>query len=60
LSQWHEIGATVMLPCVLDRAELPVDTARLARFLIGKMLARILAEGVATGRSMDERSDFTG
>jgi 3-methyladenine DNA glycosylase Mpg len=25
---------------VLDRAELPFDTARLARFLIGKMLRR--------------------
>jgi DNA-3-methyladenine glycosylase len=42
-----------MLPCVLDRAELPVDTARLARFLIGKMLVRILAEGVAGGRIVE-------
>jgi DNA-3-methyladenine glycosylase len=32
---------------VLERAELPVDTAELARFLIGKMLVRTLAEGVA-------------
>ena len=34
---------------VLDRAEMPVDTAELARFLIGKMLVRRLAEGVAGG-----------
>ena len=34
---------------VLDRAELPVDTIELARFLIGKMLVRALAEGVAGG-----------
>jgi DNA-3-methyladenine glycosylase len=49
LSEWDEIGATVVRPCVLDRAEMPVDTAQLARFLIGKMLVRILAEGVAGG-----------
>jgi DNA-3-methyladenine glycosylase len=42
-----------MRPYVLDRAELPVDTARLARFLIGKMLVRILAEGVAGGRIVE-------
>lgn len=34
---------------VLDRAELPVDTAQLARFLIGKKLVRMLSEGVASG-----------
>jgi DNA-3-methyladenine glycosylase len=49
LSEWDEIGATVARPCVLERAEMPVDTAQLARFLIGKMLVRILAEGVAGG-----------
>jgi DNA-3-methyladenine glycosylase len=38
---------------VLDRAELPVDTARLARFLVGKMLVRPLAEGVAGGRIVE-------
>jgi DNA-3-methyladenine glycosylase len=38
---------------VLDRAELPVDTAQLARFLIGKMLVRMLAEGVAGGRIVE-------
>jgi len=38
---------------VLDRAEIPVDTAQLARFLIGKMLVRVLAEGVAAGRIVE-------
>ena len=38
---------------VLDRAELPVDTVRLARFLIGKMLRRVLASGVVSGRIVE-------
>jgi len=38
---------------VLDRAELPVDTVRLARFLIGKMLVRVLAAGVVSGRIVE-------
>jgi DNA-3-methyladenine glycosylase len=37
----------------LDRAELPVDTVRLARFLIGKMLVRKLAGGVVSGRIVE-------
>src|ERR1700675_3704922 len=53
LSEWDEIGATVVRPRVLERAEMPVDTAQLARFLIGKMLVRILAEGVAGGRIVE-------
>src|SRR5271169_4236133 len=53
LSEWGEIGAAAARPGVLDRAELPVDTARLARFLIGKMLVRILAGGVAGGRIVE-------
>jgi DNA-3-methyladenine glycosylase len=48
-----EIGETIALPRLLDRAELPVDTAHLARFLIGKMLVRTLAEGVAGGRVVE-------
>jgi DNA-3-methyladenine glycosylase len=32
---------------------MPVDTAQLARFLIGKMLVRVLAEGVAGGRIVE-------
>jgi DNA-3-methyladenine glycosylase len=38
---------------VLDRAELPVDTAQLARFLIGKLLVRVLPEGAAGGRIVE-------
>lgn len=38
---------------VLERAELPVDTAQLARFLIGKMLVRKLNDGVAVGRIVE-------
>ena len=53
LSEWDEIGATVARTRVLDRAEMPVDTAQLARFLIGKMLMRVLAEGVAGGRIVE-------
>ena len=45
---------------VLDRAELPVDTARLARFLIGKMLVRELAEGVAGGRIVETEAYSIG
>jgi DNA-3-methyladenine glycosylase len=52
-SEWDETGATVAPPRVLDRAELPVDTAELACFLIGKMLVRILAEGMAGGRIVE-------
>ncbi len=52
-SEWNEIGATLAPPRVLGRAEVPVDTAELARFLIGKMLVRILAEGVAGGRIVE-------
>jgi DNA-3-methyladenine glycosylase len=48
LSGWGESG-----PRVLDRAELPVDTGQLARFLIGKMVVRMLAEGVAAGRIVE-------
>jgi DNA-3-methyladenine glycosylase len=48
-----EIGATFVRPRVLDRAEMPIDTTELARFLIGKMLVRILAEGVAGGRIVE-------
>lgn len=38
---------------MLDRAELPVDTTQLARFLIGKMLVRVLADGFAGGRIVE-------
>jgi DNA-3-methyladenine glycosylase len=38
---------------VLDRAQMPVDTVQLARFLIGKMLVRSLDQGVASGRIVE-------
>src|SRR5947208_14991561 len=53
LSESDEIGGRVVRPRVLDRAEMPVDTAQLARFLIGKMLVRTLTEGVAGGRIVE-------
>jgi DNA-3-methyladenine glycosylase len=52
-SECDEIGATVARPRVLDRAEMPVDTVELARFLIGKRLVRMLPEGVAGGRIVE-------
>ena len=45
---------------MLDRAELPVDTADLARFLIGKILMRTLAEGVAGGRIVETEAYAIG
>ena len=53
LSEWDETETTIAHPRVLDRAEIPVDTVRLARFLIGKMLVRELTEGVAAGRIVE-------
>jgi DNA-3-methyladenine glycosylase len=38
---------------LLDRAEIPVDTARLAQFLIGKMLVRVLDGGVVGGHIVE-------
>ena len=60
LSGRGEIGATVARPRVLERAELPVDTAELARFLIGKMLVRTLAEGMAGGRIVETEAYVVG
>jgi DNA-3-methyladenine glycosylase len=37
----------------LPRAELPVDTVSLARYLIGKILVREMAEGIASGRIVE-------
>jgi DNA-3-methyladenine glycosylase len=38
---------------VLDRADMPADTVQLARFLIGKMVVRMLADGMAAGRIVE-------
>jgi DNA-3-methyladenine glycosylase len=60
LSGWDEIAATAACSRVLDRAELPVDTAQLARFLIGKTLVRKLAEGRAGGRIVETEAYSIG
>jgi DNA-3-methyladenine glycosylase len=44
----------------LPRAELPVDTAALARFLIGKLVVRDLPEGVASGRIVETEAYVIG
>jgi DNA-3-methyladenine glycosylase len=51
---------TAARPRLLDRAELPIDTAELARFLLGKMLVRMLAEGVAGGRIVETEAYVIG
>jgi DNA-3-methyladenine glycosylase len=38
---------------MLERAELPADTVDLARYLIGKILMRVLEEGPAGGRIVE-------
>ena len=40
-------------PSTLARAKLPVDTASLARYLIGKILVREMAESIASGRIVE-------
>ena len=47
-------------PTPLARAALPVDTAALARFLIGKLLVRELPEGVAIGRIVETEAYVIG
>lgn len=47
-------------PAPLARSELPVDTAALARYLIGKTLVRNLPEGVASGRIVETEAYVVG
>lgn len=56
----REIDGTTALPRVLARAKLPVDTVRLARFLIGKMLVRELRDGVVGGRIVETEAYVIG
>ena len=53
-------GESPARPRVLERAELPVDTAELARFLIGKTLVRMLADGMAGGRIVETEAYSIG
>jgi DNA-3-methyladenine glycosylase len=48
------------LPRPLARSELPIDTASLARYLIGKVLVRELPEGVASGRVVETEAYVVG
>jgi DNA-3-methyladenine glycosylase len=44
----------------LSRAELPVDTASLARYLIGKLLVRELREGIVSGHIVETEAYVIG
>jgi DNA-3-methyladenine glycosylase len=56
----NETDTTGARPRPLDRVEIPADTGELARFLIGKMLVRGLAEGVAAGRIVETEAYGAG
>ena len=51
--QSGEDRCALLLDPPLARAELPIDTVSLARYLIGKVLVRELPEGVASGRIVE-------
>jgi len=47
-------------PPPLARADLPADTASLARYLIGKLVVRSLPEGVVSGRIVETEAYVVG
>lgn len=49
-----------MTPSPLTRRELPDDTAALARYLIGKLVVRVLPEGVVSGRIVETEAYVIG
>ena len=60
MSGWLESRPAKTGPPPLARSELPVDTAALARFLIGKLLVRELPEGAAIGRIVETEAYVIG
>ena len=48
------------LPPPLKRARLPIDTASLARYLIGKIVVRKLPEGIVSGRIVETEAYIIG
>jgi DNA-3-methyladenine glycosylase len=51
VEETHALNAGPTPP--IPRAELPVDTVTLARYLIGKTVVRVLPEGVVAGRIVE-------
>jgi DNA-3-methyladenine glycosylase len=47
-------------PPPLSREALPLDTVEMARFLIGKLVVRILPAGLASGRIVETEAYLTG
>ena len=47
-------------PVPLARSELPIDTASLARYLIGKVVVRELPEGILSGRIVETEAYVVG
>ena len=59
-SGWAEHGRREEGRRPLARLELPIDTASLARYLIGKLLVRELPEGVVSGRIVETEAYIVG